>query len=490
MKVLLVDGNPLMWRAAFGWGEQHVAAGILTFISDAVKQFQPNGLVVCWDVDKSRWRSNLFPDYKAKRHEQREKLDYDLVLSQAELARTFLKAIGLPSLGVPETEADDLLAWLSEYFINTVKIDDVIIVTGDKDLWQLVRTIDDRRITVYDMLRDRWVDEDRVKELMGVTPEMIPQLKALQGDPSDGIPGIHKIGEKTAIKLFEQYGEVFNFLENSKELIKKKTTAKIVSQYEDVEIFYNLTKLPTLQEAKYLLQDQLSGFIGQLNFTQQIDIDTKHFIMGQLGRIVEINELSVPPIQPVLASLGQFLQKPVEVDLTWENLGTEILNCSRCPLRANCEPILPEGFTDAPIMIIGRNPSSSNIDLVTSMLEEIGFTREQCWITNVNKCNTEKGRPTSYGEQEACMSYLKAEIGLLKPKLIIALGNEAMSAVSPYQSGVMKHCGEILDNPVGRVGDLGCKVILGISTSKALRDSEGKEHWSFFISKLKGLFQL
>lgn len=140
-------------------------------------------------------------------------------------------------------------------------------------------------------------------------------------------------------------------------------------------------------------------------------------------------------------------------------------------------------------MVVGRMPLLEEESiLVDSGLSEVGFSREHCWVTYVNKCGSGK-MPTSYGEQEACMGYLAAEIRLVRPKLIIALGNEAMSAVTPYQSGVMKHCGEVLDNPCGRVGqiDCGCKVIISVHPAKSLRDNEGKEHWNFFISKLKEL---
>ena len=238
--VLLVDGNPLLWRAAYaGYGNREnssLAKGVLGYFYDVIYKFRPQELVVCWDKGMSWWRSQLYPDYKAHRLEKKRESDIDLemVEEQAGYVRRYLEALGVRQVIIPGVEADDGLGWLSEHYLGRIEhLPDwkVVISTGDHDLWQLVRA--DGRILVWDQQKEIMVDHARVVEALGVPPERVPDLKALMGDASDNLPGIKGIGQKIGAKLLGEYetlGALMGLEEDLlKELAKRKTTAKILA---------------------------------------------------------------------------------------------------------------------------------------------------------------------------------------------------------------------------------------------------------------------
>lgn len=225
-KLLLLDTASLYFRAFFGVPDSvkapdgspvNAVRGLLDFIARLVGDHRPTQLVACWDDDwRPRWRVNLLPTYKAHRvarpvtggpdiEEVPELLD-----AQVPVIREALDALGIAVLGAPEAEADDVIGTLAAR--STIPVD---IVTGDRDLFQLVD--DERSIRVLYTARGignlAYVDEAYVEEKYGIPGRAYLDFAVLRGDPSDGLPGVPGVGDKTAASLIRTYGDLVRIVE-------------------------------------------------------------------------------------------------------------------------------------------------------------------------------------------------------------------------------------------------------------------------------------
>ena len=217
MKLLLLDGNSLTYRAFFALPTDMATAsgqvtnavfGFTSMFINLVKDHHPDGVLVTFDRPEPTFRHEANPLYKA----QREAAP-DILRQQMGLVREVLSALNVTVLDLAGWEADDILATLAE----RAKADghDVIIVTGDRDSYQLVH---DPHVKVLYMRRGvsdyALYDEAGIKEKTGVTPAQYPQYAAMRGDPSDNLEGIPGVGEKTAAKLMVTYGDLDGIFAN------------------------------------------------------------------------------------------------------------------------------------------------------------------------------------------------------------------------------------------------------------------------------------
>jgi DNA polymerase-1 len=206
---LLVDGNSLTYRAFFALPADMATAsgqvtnavfGFTSMLINVVKDHQPDGLLVAFDRPEPTFRHEAEPEYKA----QREAAP-DILRQQMGLVREVLDSLGIQQVEAVGWEADDLIAAAADRIVE--RGDDVIIVTGDRDSYQLVsdphvRVLYNKRgVSDYALY-----DEAGIAERTGVTPQMYPQYAALRGDNSDNLPGVPGVGEKTAAKLINKYG--------------------------------------------------------------------------------------------------------------------------------------------------------------------------------------------------------------------------------------------------------------------------------------------
>ncbi|MEZ5274690.1 MAG: DNA polymerase I [Ilumatobacteraceae bacterium] len=211
MKLLLLDGNSLTYRAFFALPTDMATAsgqvtnavfGFTSMFIYMVKEHQPDGLMVAFDRPEPTFRHEANPLYKA----QREAAP-DILRQQMGLVREVLAALNVTVVDMAGWEADDILATLAER--AKAEGHDVIIVTGDRDSYQLVedphvRVLYNKRgVSDYALY-----DEAGIQEKTGVTPALYPQYAAMRGDPSDNLEGIPGVGEKTAAKLLNQYGSL------------------------------------------------------------------------------------------------------------------------------------------------------------------------------------------------------------------------------------------------------------------------------------------
>jgi 5'-3' exonuclease len=218
---MLLDTASLYFRAFFGVPDSFKAPdgtpvnavrGLLDFISRLVADYRPTALACCWDEDwRPHWRVELIPSYKAHRVEVEGKNAPDVeevpdaLEAQVPVIRDVLDAFGIAVVGAPGYEADDVIGTLA-----TAAKMPVDVVTGDRDLFQLVDDAAEVRVlyTARGVGRHERVTDSVVREKYGVDAAQYADFAALRGDPSDGLPGVPGIGEKTAAGLLAKYADL------------------------------------------------------------------------------------------------------------------------------------------------------------------------------------------------------------------------------------------------------------------------------------------
>ncbi|MCE9623400.1 MAG: DNA polymerase I [Actinomycetia bacterium] len=230
MKILMLDGNSLTYRAFFALPTDMATAsgqvtnavfGFTSMFTYMVKDQKPDGILVAFDRPEPTFRHEANPLYKA----QREAAP-DILRQQMGLVREVLDALGVKVFELAGWEADDILATLAEQAKSEGH--DVVIVTGDRDSYQLVHDphvkvlYNKRGVSDYALY-----DEAGIQEKTGVTPELYPQYAALRGDPSDNLEGIPGVGEKTAAKLLNQYGSLDGIFAHASEQTPKLSASLI-----------------------------------------------------------------------------------------------------------------------------------------------------------------------------------------------------------------------------------------------------------------------
>ncbi|MCA1721065.1 MAG: DNA polymerase I, partial [Actinobacteria bacterium] len=220
-RLLLLDGHSLAYRAFFALPVENFSTttgqptnavyGFTAMLINVLRDEQPSHMAVTFDISRSNFRHETYSDYKAGRAET----PHDFK-GQVSLVREVLDALRVPIVCAEGYEADDVIATLA----TQAEADgmDVLIVTGDRDAFQLVS----ERVTV--LYNSRGVSDMRrmtpaaVEEKYGLTPAQYPEFAALRGDPSDNLPGIPGLGEKTATKLIQQYGDVTHLVDHVDEV--------------------------------------------------------------------------------------------------------------------------------------------------------------------------------------------------------------------------------------------------------------------------------
>jgi DNA polymerase-1 len=223
-RLLLLDGHSLAYRAFFALPVENFSTsdgqptnavyGFTAMLINVLRDEHPTHVAVTFDVSKRNFRHEAFADYKATRSET--PADFK---GQVSLVREVLDALRIPVVTAEGYEADDVIATLATQ--AAAQDMDVLVVTGDRDTFQLV---DDRVTVLYnsrgvsDMRR---MTPEAVQDKYGLSPAQYPEFAALRGDPSDNLPGVPGVGEKTATKLIQQYGDVAGLVDHVDEVTGK-----------------------------------------------------------------------------------------------------------------------------------------------------------------------------------------------------------------------------------------------------------------------------
>ena len=247
----LIDGNSFVYRAfhairglsnSKGFPTNAVY-GFTNMLFKLIKEQKPSGIAVCFDSPVPTKRHRLYEEYKA----QRPETPNDLIV-QVPYIREILKALGVRIYELEGYEADDLLAVLAVQASEAGY--DVFIVTGDKDMFQIVS----KHIFIYDPMKNRVFKPDDVVKKFGLPPERIPELMALTGDSIDNIPGAKGIGEKTALSLLKDFC-LDELIENPERVEKKRIAQLLKNSIDDIKMSYELALIDTRAPIEFHAED-------------------------------------------------------------------------------------------------------------------------------------------------------------------------------------------------------------------------------------------
>lgn len=217
-KLLLVDGSSYLYRAFHALPDLRAPTGqptgaiygVLTMLQKLIKEEQPDYIGIIFDRPEKTFRHELFPQYKANRQTTPEDL-----ISQIEPLHKAIRDLGLPLIAQAGVEADDIIGTLAKE-AEKQKIS-VLIATGDKDMAQLVTN----NVCMIDSMKEMRLGPEEVKEKFGIGPESIIDYLTLTGDTSDNIPGVEKVGPKTAIKWLLEYGSLQGIIDHADQISGK-----------------------------------------------------------------------------------------------------------------------------------------------------------------------------------------------------------------------------------------------------------------------------
>lgn len=271
----LVDGSSYIYRAYYAI--RHLSSpsghptnaiyGFIQMLLKLLKDYNPQHLAVVFDAGRTTFRTEMYPEYKANRAAMPDDLRM-----QMEPIREVVRAFNIATLELQGYEADDIIGTLAGRFAD--QGGNVVVVTGDKDLMQIVTD----KVTLLDTMKGTESGIPQVVERFGVGPDRVIDILGLAGDSSDNIPGVPGIGEKTATKLILEFGSLDALLERAEE-VKGKNGEKLREYREqallsrrlatierNVPLEFNLEEL----SAREPDQEALNTFFKKFNFTSLI----------------------------------------------------------------------------------------------------------------------------------------------------------------------------------------------------------------------------
>lgn len=242
---MLIDGHSMAFRAFYALPTEKFTTstgqatnaiyGFLSMLATLLHDEQPTHVAVAFDVGRTTFRTEMFPDYKAQRDETPPEF-----ISQIPILKNLLAALGITTIEKPNYEADDIIATLA----TTAQPlgFETLIVTGDRDALQLVNNTTTVLYPMKGVSVIHRFTPQAVQDKYGLTPEQYPDFAALRGDPSDNLPSIPKVGEKTATKWIVQHGNLTNLLNNA-DTIKGVVGTNLRERIDQVKLNRQLTEM-------------------------------------------------------------------------------------------------------------------------------------------------------------------------------------------------------------------------------------------------------
>ena len=268
---VLVDGSSYLYRAYYALPHlkntdgEHTGAiyGVSNMLSKLLRTYNPSYLCVIFDAKGKNFRHEIYDQYKANRSSMPVELS-----QQVSPIIDLIKSLGIKILQVPNVEADDVIATLaSQNYKDNIK---VLISSGDKDLAQLVNS----RVTLVNSMDEKILDTNGVIKKFGVNPEKIFDYLVLVGDASDNIPGVDKVGPKTAVSLLDKYDNLESIIQNIDD-IKGKVSENLSKSKDSIAIAKKLIELKKdvdidLDPEKYIISKRDESTLSDLTSKYQL----------------------------------------------------------------------------------------------------------------------------------------------------------------------------------------------------------------------------
>ncbi|MBH0202298.1 MAG: DNA polymerase I [Nitrospira sp.] len=269
----LIDGSAYIYRAFFALPalnnskglQTNAVYGFTTTLLKIIREHKPDGLAVAFDEKGPTLRHEEFKEYKAQRPPMP-----DGMKAQIPYIHRVVEALNIPAARQAGYEADDLIGTLARQAEQAGY--DVVIVTGDKDMLQLVTS----HVRIYDPVKDKWSGDAECAAKFGVEPGRVIEVMGLMGDASDNIPGVKGIGEKTAMKLIAQFGTIDELLRRLDEVTPTRIKTLLSEQAENARLSRKLATIDTHSPVEFHPEsyrikppheEQLAELLRELEFT-------------------------------------------------------------------------------------------------------------------------------------------------------------------------------------------------------------------------------
>lgn len=273
-RLVLIDAMSVIYRAFHAMPIFATSKGVTTnatlgFTNSTRKiidTLKPTHMAFCFDMKAPTFRTKLFKDYKMERPPMPDELSV-----QIPYIKKMVEALNITLLQKEGFEADDIIGTITEKFIMEEL--EIFIVTGDKDLCQLVSA----KVKLYDQMKDKIVDIDAVNEKFGLGPESIVEMLGLAGDKSDNIPGVPGVGPKTATKLLKEYDSFEGIYENIDSIKQKKLNENLQTYKDQAILSVELATIHKNVPVEFSLDDflikevdveKMEPLLNELEFTR------------------------------------------------------------------------------------------------------------------------------------------------------------------------------------------------------------------------------
>lgn len=258
-KLLLIDGSSYLYRAFHAMPDFRNKAGeptgaiygVINMLKRARHDIKPDFVACIFDAKGKTFRDEIFPKYKANRPSMPDDLRV-----QIEPLHECIEALGIPLMVIPDVEADDVIATLTRKGLEE-KLE-LVISTGDKDIAQLIKP----NVTIINTMTGEVLDKEGVKAKFGVYPDRMIDYQTLVGDTVDNVPGVDKVGPKTAVKWLDEFGDLESIITNAGDIKGKvgenlrrsiewlPTTRELVTLKDDIELNVSIADLSYRPENK------------------------------------------------------------------------------------------------------------------------------------------------------------------------------------------------------------------------------------------------
>jgi DNA polymerase-1 len=327
----LIDGSSYIYRAYYAI--RHLSSpkgfptnalyGFTQMLLKVLKDRKPDHVAVVFDLGRQTFRTEMYPEYKANRSAMPD----DLVPQIAPI-KEMVRAFNIPVLEKQGFEADDIIGTIARECEKTGMA--VVVVTGDKDLMQIVTD----NVTLLDTMKDQVSGIPEVLERFGVEPERVVEILGLAGDTSDNIPGVPGIGEKTALKLIQEFGSLDALLERAAE-VKGKTGERIREFADQARLSRKLATIDRHTPVEYRYEDlavtppdtkRLADLFREYGFTTLMKELTSETSLSTAGYRTVLSEQDFSALLRELAAAPAFA---VDLETTSLNpLDAEIVGLS------------------------------------------------------------------------------------------------------------------------------------------------------------------
>jgi DNA polymerase-1 len=316
-RIYLVDVSSMFFRAFYAVRPLTSPAGVpvnavygfLSMLIKLLKEEKPDYMVFCYDRKEPSFRKEMYQEYKANRSEMPEDLGV-----QIPYIKKFADLLGIPSMEVPNYEADDIIGTLTHWGIKQGV--QVVIVSGDKDFGQLITD----NVILYDTMKDHRYNVAGVFEKWGVRPDQFIDYLSIVGDASDNIPGVRGIGEKGAIKLLEQFKSLEDIYENIDKVESKSIREKLITSKENALLSKKLVTICIDIPVSHNLEDytlkpwhieELRALLQEMNFKT---FEKNLLGSGQLGFAIDasiVPAANTPPSMTASSFTSAQLSQPM-----------------------------------------------------------------------------------------------------------------------------------------------------------------------------------